>query len=105
MIPVAALKLGIVGFAQWPAEREIAPQSARRCGAVDLFADRAERDGRDPGRFEDVSERTDRTRAQGSDRRQQHHIDGDAGHDASRRAGPFALDGPVNVTAEQSRHL
>ena len=64
----------VVGNAKRPTQRKVAEQATWRCGAVELFADGTDGDGGDASGFEEVRERTDRTRTQWSDRREQHHV-------------------------------
>ena len=71
----AMLEGGIVGNAEWPSQREVTEEAARRCHPVELFPNGANRDGGDPGGLEHVRERTDRTRAEGSDRGQDDDVD------------------------------
>ena len=75
MLEHAVLEVGVA----WPAERapegEVAPQPSWRRRVGDLVSLRTERHRRQTRPFEDVSERTHGTRAQRSNRRQQHHID------------------------------
>ena len=63
-----ALESRIVRYPQGSAEGKFTKESARRGGAVYLLPDGAQGDGRDTGSFEDVSQRTNCTRAQRSDR-------------------------------------
>ncbi len=61
--------------AERAAEREIAEQPARGSGALDLTPHRTECDRGESFGFEDVGERTHGTRAERSDRGEQHHVD------------------------------
>lgn len=69
------LKLGIVGFTERPAKRKIADQTSRWRNLSNVNGDRSNREGRDAFGFEYVGERTDSTRAQRSDRGEDHQID------------------------------
>lgn len=68
------LEFGITRNAKRPAKGEIAEQAPGRRRVIQLLANRADGDSGDPGGFENMGQRTDSTRAQGSDRCQQHHV-------------------------------
>jgi len=69
------LELSVTRTAEWPTEREIAPQAAWRRSVGDLVSHRAKRNCCQALCLEDVGERTHGTRAQRSNRCQQNNID------------------------------
>jgi len=71
----AVLELRIARLAERPPEREVTPQTAGRGRALDLLTDRSEGDGGYPLSLEDMGERTHGTRAQRSNRGEQHDVD------------------------------
>ena len=93
MLDDPALEGGIVRDPEWPTERKVTEQAPRRRRPVDLAADRTEGDGRHAGRFEDVRKRTDRTRAQWSDRGQQNDVHFVVGEKLSARRAAIHADG------------
>ena len=75
MLKDAVLERRITRFTERTAEWKIAEQAAWRRRVNDLFANRAKGHGRQTGSFENVSQRTHGTRAQGSNRGENNHID------------------------------
>ena len=69
------LELRVVGFTNGATQWEVTKKPTWWGGVVELFFDRADRNSGDTGCFENMSERTDRTRAEGSDRCQKYNVD------------------------------
>ena len=101
------LKIGVVGFTQRSSQREITEQAAGRRSIVDLLPNRAEGDRCDPCCLKNMCQRTDRTRAQRSDRCQENNVHfmidqafgcgGAAIHFYPRQVELIACDGEVNL--------
>ena len=69
------LELGIARLAERSPEREVTPQTSGRSRTFDLLADRSEGDSGNPLSLEDMGERTHGTRAQRSNRSEEHDVD------------------------------
>ena len=69
-----SLKFRIAGLAERTAHRELAMEGARGMQPFDLASNEREGHGGQAPLFQDVGERTDGTRAQGSDGRQENDV-------------------------------